>query len=1459
MIRIATLLLALGATAFAQSRPNIIFFFVDDLGYGDLGCFWQDQRSSTKKFDTPALDAMAAQGAKLTHHYISASVCAPSRASLLTGRHQGHCEVRDSQFDKALPNNHGVASTLKSAGYRTIHIGKNGLAGTEGSVNLTGTGSQNLAAHPLDRGFDRFFGYLFHSDGHEHFPANGTSDKTAHIYDDYRQVKDASIDLYTTDAWTAAAKKEIINEATDGDDQPFFLYLAYDTPHFKMQRPAVAYPPLDTDGNPLTGGIQWTTATDGTGKVRYASTADGTGEVDGFTHPDIPAGWAISEKQHVGMIRRIDESVADILRTLQDLGIDNNTLCIFSSDNGPHNEGNNPRTFQSYADMEGIKRDMWEAGIRVPTIVRWPGNIVGATGNENNIHEIAYPSAIWDWMPTFCAMAGVPAPAWCDGVSLLPTLTGTGTQRDKGYLYFEFQNGGTTPDWPEFPNHRNEVKGQMQCLRIGNHMGVRTGISTGNEAFKIYDVTTDPGQAINLAGSLPALQTQMQYLALAARRPGAGVSRPYDGLALPSVSPTPVTPGVEWKSYTDAGPSWQWVPEFRDLTATANGTTAVPNVAVRPADDHFGLLFTGYIQIPAAGNYTFFLNSDTGADFFLHDGHLIADDFGHSGSVTSTAVNLSAGLHPYRLYYRHAAGTRTLSLEWSGPGIARQAVPSSAFFVEGAPVPGPPTANDDNASTTYETSMLIDVLANDSDDGSPSPLSIQSVGTPDFGTAAIESGQVRYTPSAGFSGTATFSYTITDGADTDTALVSVTVGGPDLPPSSLISYLPLDGSSGLTLNNGAAITTGIQGKFGEALSLDGTDDWAKVDAGNPVTGGAQRTVSVWVYQDAGSSNLRTPVAFGTLATPFTTGNKLDLDIDNANGGIEVGVGNGRTIDSGLSGLTGSWSLLVATLPVTSGNIQTVTTYFNGTLRGNATTQTTVVNTAATDPLASFRLGASANNVSGNTAPSIQFFDGLVDDVAVWSEALTSDEIKSLYDVGSSVALAYTANLFDQLKRIHDAASGSTTIGNLEWSYTTGLTGAAGLSESGGTYTLVLNATADTGVVGVVLPAVVTWGGAGSEATPELWDDVANNSNPTHWNRSTPPNLAGVDDAVINGGGVLKGDTLTISGGSSLTLNSNAFVGLGPTSSVFNIQSGASLVINSGTFSASTNALTVAGAASFLEVVDGSFVFNSQATFGFGLNNGATAIVRSGAVLESDTFFNSQNAAVAVGGTFIIDGGTLRASGPQAEPIRAANGLDGGGYDFTGVGGTIQLDNFTGANLTTYLEGKATTGFFKINGTTVSGFGPSNAVNGRYLALTDNGTSGSLILTPVAVSDYILWSTLYPGADLSDPDADLDGDGLTNNEERIWGLNPTNGGSPTPFTSPLDPATGFFTYTRRLQSLSGIGYTYQWSNALQGWTNFTPVSESASGANPIESVTVEVPLGLRGTKLFVRVAATPPPP
>lgn len=653
-------------------KPNIIFFFADDLGYGDLGCFWQDQKKGDKKFDTPGIDAMAATGVKMTHHYISAPVCAPSRASFFQGRHQGHSDVRDSQFDKALANNHTVANVLKRAGYRTIHVGKNGLAGSQDSVNLEGEGSKNIKAHPLDRGFDDFFGYLFHEHGHEHYPRNGSTNKKAYFFDQYRRVENASHDLYTTDAFTAYAKKAIIEEANDGDDQPFFLYLAYDAPHQKMQRPPVAYP----EGLGLNGGVKWTNEKDAKGMVRYANTATGEGKVDGFNHPENHHSWPEKHQQHVGMIRRIDNSVADVLQLLKDLNLDDNTLCVFSSDNGPHNENHRPDFFESFGELEGIKRDMWEGGIRVPTVVRWPGQLAGVTGSETNPHEVSYPSAIWDWMPTFADLAGVPAPAWCDGVSLVPVLTGKGKQRDKGYLYFEFTNHYETPNYDEFPNHGGRKRGQMQCLRIGDYMGIRTQIKNADTNFEIYNVVNDPSQSRDLRVAKSRLHRQMKDLALQARRPLV-VSRPYDKALVPAVEIT-ASPGLTVSSYEG---HWDYIPEFRDLKSINTTEVTDFDLTSRSRDEDFGLLFTGFIKAPKDGEYHFNLKSDSGTQLFIHDAHVIDDDYNHKASGKSRKILLKAGLHPIRLYYRHGKTKKpSLTVNWSGPGFEKQAVPKTALF-----------------------------------------------------------------------------------------------------------------------------------------------------------------------------------------------------------------------------------------------------------------------------------------------------------------------------------------------------------------------------------------------------------------------------------------------------------------------------------------------------------------------------------------------------------------------------------------------------------------------------------------------------------------------------------------------------------------------------------------------------------------------------------------------------------
>ncbi len=479
----------------APQKPNIIFILTDDLGYGDLGVLFQNQLaknnpSGTPREFTPNLDRMASEGVLLPHHYTAAPVCAPSRASLLLGRSQGHANVRDNQFDKALDNNLTLASVMRQAGYATAAIGKWGLQGKDDKA-------PNWTAHPLNRGFDYFLGYMRHRDGHEHYPKEGLYRGTKEVYENRTNIAPDLDKCYTADLWTAAAKKWIIDhQKGENATQPFFIYLAYDTPHAVLELPTQAYP----EGGGLKGGIQWTGQ-----PGQMINTA--SGEVDSWTHPDYaqavydddanPAtpkkSWPDVYKRYATDTRRIDSAVGDLIQLLKDLRIDDNTLVVFTSDNGPSRESyledqtNSPTFFKSFGPFDGIKRDVWEGGVRMPTIARWPGSIP-----KGRIIET--PSISYDWMPTFVEVAGLPAPALSDGVSLLPSLLNKGKQA-ASHIYVEYFQGGETPAYEDFlPEHRSRRRNQMQMLRVGDTVGVRYDIQDQDDDFEIYDVVKDPQQ-----------------------------------------------------------------------------------------------------------------------------------------------------------------------------------------------------------------------------------------------------------------------------------------------------------------------------------------------------------------------------------------------------------------------------------------------------------------------------------------------------------------------------------------------------------------------------------------------------------------------------------------------------------------------------------------------------------------------------------------------------------------------------------------------------------------------------------------------------------------------------------------------------------------------------------------------------------------------------------------------------
>ena len=713
----ASLPAAAASSSGIPHSPNIIFILADDLGYGDLGVFFQNARRaagdrSAPSHSTPQLDRMAAEGARLTHHYCPSPVSAPSRASFLSGLHQGHANVRDTQFDKALADNHTVATVLQRAGYSTAIIGKWGLHGEDRNRDAALPRTSDWPAHPLKRGFDYFYGFLRHVEGHEHYPkeqlyfaAKAKNRGPLVIWENHANVTAGLDKCYTTDLFTARAKQWIIDHKNTAPDKPFFVFLSYDTPHAVLELPAQAYPA----GGGLTGGLQWLGA-----PGRMINTASGT--PDSWTHPDYASAtydhdrnpatpeipWTGVSKRHATSVRRIDDAVGDLLQTLRDLGIDQNTIVIFTSDNGPAQESylpepHTPEFFGGFASFDGIKSDTWEGGLRVPAIARWPGSIPAGG-------EYAAPCAAWDWLPTFADLAGLPPPANADGISLAPGLTGRGATAPRGHLYFEYRNKSRTPAYASFePSRRGRVRGHMQAIRLGDLMAVRYDINGARDDFEIYDVVRDPKQTRDLgaAGAAHAgLQARLKALALQSRRPDPDAPRPYDNDLVPKVenpeSPA-LAPGLAWRCHEGDFP---WVPgRAAPRPASEGGTSEITGAfdlssviaaIVSPAGDNAKntggknkcIVLTGLLRVPADGEYTFSHTGAAAAILRLHDATLIDADYGRAPDLVKTGVvRLQAGLHPFKLTCL-ASRESLPALKWSGPGFALRPLPMTAFAHE---------------------------------------------------------------------------------------------------------------------------------------------------------------------------------------------------------------------------------------------------------------------------------------------------------------------------------------------------------------------------------------------------------------------------------------------------------------------------------------------------------------------------------------------------------------------------------------------------------------------------------------------------------------------------------------------------------------------------------------------------------------------------------------------------------
>ena len=349
----------------AEAKPNIIFILTDDLGYGDTGFTWQSRRAEGRpRILTPNLDRLAREGATLTDHYCAAPVCAPSRASILTGRVQGRCSLRDNCFDQPFGETNTIATVLRRQGYATWAVGKWGVAGG-------GESGQPVASHPLDRGFDYFYGFLDHMAGHTYYHYQG------HIRNAFMGITENRADatataegIYSTDLFAAKAKQLVAEHLAKSPEQPFFLYLAMNTIHGSGRSDDTLKDKsqLHVPGRPYPAeGVTWPLAPEPLEKRNTWINA---------AYANLPPAAA----RYATAITRLDDAIGDLMRHLERNGLDGNTLVVFTSDNGPADEyGADPRAFGSNGPFDGLKRDVYEGGMRVPAFARWPERIPPGT------------------------------------------------------------------------------------------------------------------------------------------------------------------------------------------------------------------------------------------------------------------------------------------------------------------------------------------------------------------------------------------------------------------------------------------------------------------------------------------------------------------------------------------------------------------------------------------------------------------------------------------------------------------------------------------------------------------------------------------------------------------------------------------------------------------------------------------------------------------------------------------------------------------------------------------------------------------------------------------------------------------------------------------------------------------------------------------------------------------------
>lgn len=445
-----------------SSKPNIVFILADDLGYGDLGFLGQQY------IETPNIDRLAQEGMFFTNHYSGAPVCAPARSTFITGLHTGHTPVRGNfevlpEGQYPMPDSlNTLAKVMKQACYTTGAFGKWGL----GFVGTTGDPSQ--------QGFDQFFGYNCQRYAHRYYPA--------YLWNNQEKVE------LTGNGWIQKTTyaPDLIQEKTlkfieENKEQPFFLFMPIVMPHAELAAPddeiLKKYRLKFGEEKPHVGG----------------KGADYGPEmlIPGYQSEQYP------HATFAAMVGRIDRYVGEVLAKLEQLGLTENTIVIFTSDNGAHQEGGaDPDFFDSNGQFKGYKRDLYEGGIHVPLIVKWPGKVKPGTTSDHR-------SAFWDWLPTFAEITGSETPNEIDGISFLPSLLGRSTQKQHDYLYWEF----------------HELGGRQAVLKEGWKLVKMQVKDASKMVVELYNLNTDPGETKDLSKDQPEKVKELDLLIQEAHQP----------------------------------------------------------------------------------------------------------------------------------------------------------------------------------------------------------------------------------------------------------------------------------------------------------------------------------------------------------------------------------------------------------------------------------------------------------------------------------------------------------------------------------------------------------------------------------------------------------------------------------------------------------------------------------------------------------------------------------------------------------------------------------------------------------------------------------------------------------------------------------------------------------------------------------------------------------------------------